>query len=119
MKRTALKRKTPLARTRMRKKAPRRVLRQLGAPAYLARVRTLPCRAVGLSRCFGPIAAHHAGPKPGVGMKCSDFETHSFCMVHHAAWHAARGPFRGWTREMRRVWADAQIAATRAALGQP
>ena len=120
MKRTPLKRRTPLARAgRLRARTPRRVVRQLGHPGHLARVRTLSCAALGMSSCFGPMAAHHAGPRPGVGMKCSDLETHPFCMTHHALWHAGRGPFKGWTREMRRVWADAQIAATRAALGQP
>lgn len=100
----------------MRRQAPRRVRREPDANAHYARVRALSCAARGLSSCFGLHEAHHAGIKPGVGMKCSYLETHCFCWLHHVAWTAHRGPFKGWTREMRRVWADAQIAATRAAL---
>lgn len=65
---------------------------------------------------WAPKHAHHAGPRPGVGMKCSDYLTHCFCDYHHRMWHTGRGPFRGWTREQRRMWADAQIAATQSQL---
>jgi len=72
---------------------------------------------VHLLECRGIIEAHHAGRR-GVGQKCSDYDTHGFCSLHHLHWHAGIGPFKGWTRQQRREWADEQILLTRERLGR-
>lgn len=78
--------------------------------AYLRRVRGLPCCARN-ERCFGPVDAHHAGARPGVGLKASDFSAIPLCRAHHDAWHAARDPF-DLPKANRRAWADARIEET-------
>lgn len=136
MKRTPLKRKTPLrTKRRMVRKAPRRLKRAGSDPAYLERVRGLPCVLVSVlawetvpnllidppftdhERCWGSIEAHHAGKRPGVGMKCSDRETHPFCHRHHQWWTDHAGWFAGWSKYRRRKWADERIAETQRKLG--
>lgn len=118
--RSRLVTRTPLARTAMRRKPTR--AKPGEDPAYLERVRGLACCARALSdkyRCSGATQAHHAGERPGVAMKCDDRETHSFCVRHHDDWHAARGPFREWTRARRRAWSDEMIARTQEAVAAP
>ena len=89
-------------------------------------MRRLPCCAIGLPypdsgvthRCHSDWhrEAHHAGKRPGTGIKCSDLETHSFCRLAHRQWHGGFGVFKGWTRAQRRAWADEAIAFTQAQL---
>lgn len=59
----------PLQRSRMRRKAPRRLSSPASDPAYLAFVRTLQCRFAltefGRFCCF-VVEAHHAGPFHGM-----------------------------------------------------
>lgn len=98
---------------------------------YLKLVRSLECLAppsntwvrttvgcIWVRACLGDVEAHHAGKRPGTGLKCSDYDTHPFCMKHHTDWHSGSGPFKGWTRQQRREWADEQIRLTRARLGR-
>lgn len=114
MKRSPLKRHKPLARSTMRRKSRRRKTTAEGR-AYMLAVKQLPCHVAPWDheRCSGGIEAHHAGPRPGVGLKCDDTETIPFCQVHHTEWHAACGIFLGWSKEDRREWADVAIAQTR------
>jgi hypothetical protein len=91
--------------------------------AYMAFIRMLPCAAAVLGRCAGRIDAHHAGEKPGVAMKAHDRTCIPLCRGHHDDFHAHRGPFAGWTKGERRVWANLQVeacelAATPEDLGQ-
>lgn len=98
MKRTALKRKTPLtARQPMRRKAtsprrsesqpkPRKADTRFRSPSYLAFVRTLPCCACDITPCD----AHHvvgiygAG---GMGLKAEDSLSMPLCRACHMELH--------------------------------
>jgi hypothetical protein len=104
-------------------------------PAYLERVRQLPCVCAAPSSmgfdvlraardrvlyvwgpCAGPVEAHHAGDRP-LGRKCGDRDTAPMCHGHHADWTAHAGPFRNETKATRREWSRTWIARTQAALG--
>lgn len=134
MKRTSqLKRRTPLKRASVVRGRGKTKTRSSSGdlvrdPEYLAAVRTLFCCAP-MTRpmsgpnkgclvrvCHGIMHAHHAGRRPGVGMKCSDLETIPLCGSHHMQWHAGSGVFIGWDKARRMAWADEQIAFTQAAL---
>jgi hypothetical protein len=106
----------PLRRTRS---APRKAITR--DAAYLRRVSELPCCRPPVligpdASCEGPMHAHHAGKRPGVGRKAADDTAIPLCSRHHAQWHEASGVFRYWTRDDRRRWASAAIEDTREAL---
>lgn len=66
----------------------------------------------------GPIDPHHTGPRP-MGRKANDDTCISLCRRCHDAWDApdfstSTGPFHGWTREQKRVWAAEQAEIHRA-----
>ena len=116
-----MKRSTPLKRYKRlnpRRKTARRS-NQLRSPEFLAFVRTLPCcmpqHMASMPMCHGRVHAHHAGRRPGTGVKAPDDTAIPLCAVHHFDWHQAAGMFHGWSREQRREWADARIAETRVA----
>lgn len=118
MKRTPIKRGKPLARrTRLAPKraTPRRSSR-VEDRGYMGAVHGLPCCARELSPCGGPLEADHAGKKSGMGRKADDTTCIPLCREHHGQRHTFNGPFRAWTAPMMRVWLDAQIADTRAAI---
>jgi hypothetical protein len=86
---------------------------------YLANVRRLPCslhRGRDGRTCNGRVHAHHAGERPGMGRKASDFTAVPLCAQHHAEWHNASGAFASLDQAQRRAWAERAIAATREAL---
>lgn len=124
MKRAALARRTPLART----SAPARKTRMLQRRAtvrrssrvvdhaHLAAVHDLPCCARDLSPCSGRIEADHAAKKIGGGRKSDDTGAIPLCQLHHRQRHSFSGPFRSWTAPVMRAWLDEQIADTRAAI---
>jgi len=85
-------------------------------PAYLANVRRLPCVLVAARSCHGRIHAHHAGPRPGMGIKSSDDTAIPLCAQHHADWHNCAGFFRLLTDVVRARWVADAIQATRARL---
>lgn len=109
-----------MARTRMKRKAPRRVEKRRHMRPYLAFIHAMPCccelgvtrdgRNVRDSMCTGAIEANHAGKKPGIGLKAPDSTCIPMCHGHHADWTEHRGLFRGWSPDDRREWADAIIA---------
>ena len=118
MKRTALIRRTPLARTSRlpaRRATPRRSERVRDV-AYMLRVKGLQCAADLLlgdgARCSGAVEADHAGIRPA-GRKADDNSCIGLCLAHHRARHDFAGVFRGWSREQMRRWLDAVIAWTR------
>lgn len=124
MKRTALARRTPMARTsapvretRMpqRRAKPRRSSRVVDR-VHLAAVHHLPCCARDLSPCSGPLEADHAAKKIGGGRKSDDTGAIPLCQLHHSQRHSFSGPFRSWTAPVMRRWLDEQIAATRTTL---
>jgi len=113
-----LRRSSRLRRTWMRPRRPRRLDTAQSNPAYLDWLHTRGCCALGLDtlgRCGGRIEAHHAGRKPGVGMKCPDDEAIALCTVHHDQLTRHVGVFAGWSRFERRQWSDAWIATMQAA----
>jgi hypothetical protein len=83
---------------------------------FLLFVKQLPCLAEGLyvqHPCGGPTEANHAGRR-GVGQKAHDETAIPLCTAHHRQWHDHRGPFRDWTAQRRRDWADGRIEETQA-----
>lgn len=121
VKRSPLRRKKP-----MRRAPPRRRTRPSPErdDGYMERVRRLPCRVwvnrtsiLSLEWCEWRMEAHHAGRKPGLAVKASDYTCIPLCRRHHAQLEERRGVFLGWTKVMVRQWSDAQIAAVQALLG--
>lgn len=112
MKRTALKRKTPLKKRRGTARRSARVRN----PAYMAFVRSLPCALLTTHQCAGPIHAHHAGMR-GFGQKASDDTCIPLCAFHHlAGWHDGFAqPFRSWSGGERFIWATGVVEQTREA----
>jgi hypothetical protein len=126
--------RTPMERTgrvNPRRETPRRVVRATGrtdevTPAereYMARVRELPCCALGQlghSACSGPPVVHHAG-RHVAGQKCSHYETIRLCDRAHKDLHD--NPGNGWTRAAGldgagvRAFEDFWIARTQRELG--
>ncbi len=115
--RKPLKRKKPMKRKRTARRSSRIRDRE-----YMDRVRSFACWAAKLTaewvyrECDGAIEAHHAGSRP-MGRKADDHTCIPLCKVHHQDWHAGAGPFKGWGRTARRLWADVCIEATQKALG--
>lgn len=109
MKRSPLRRKTPLVRRKPMRRGRRRnsyARRERFVP-YMLFVRSLPCAVwsseLDLYSCEGSIQADHAGPRP-FGRKCSDHETIPLCEYHHRCRAGISGPFEGWGREGMRAW---------------
>ena len=126
MKRSPLRRRTPMKRTRGKPGGqPKRDKRKPSVPrdaSYMGRVARLHCRVfwrlpIDTTPCGGRMHAHHAGVRPGTGIKASDYSCIPLCEWHHTEWHAVSGAFKGWTRAQRRDWSDEQIAAVQALLG--
>jgi|SRR6478609_1376931 len=113
---TPMARSKPLRRGRLRKRAlPRRLTRPGPGsdPAYLDKVRKLPCCAprislVGPEALFheGDVVAHHARGKT------NDRAAIALCWKHHGQWHDANGVFKHWTKDDRRTWSAAAIDDT-------
>jgi hypothetical protein len=113
------KTRRPLSRKHpMRKRAPRRLARGEGDPAYMAFVRTLPCAVAaesmgpGFILCEGRMHAHHAVNRARGG---KDDTCIPLCDRHHSQWHGATGVFRFLGKLQRFAWSMKQIAATQAA----
>lgn len=84
-------------------------------PWYLEAVRGLPCVVQRIHvnwPCEGRVHAHHAGRRPGVGLKAPDETAIPLCAIHHAQWHGAYGLFALMTSAERRSWADDRIEET-------
>lgn len=125
MKRTTLRRRAWLKRTRMvrrrRSTAYARRPRDLAFLGWVKLQRCLVALHTGLAvSCAGPIEADHAGDR-GYGEKCPDSESIPLCRAHHRARTDSRGFFAlaMWPGETdanrklaRREWIDARIAET-------
>lgn len=101
-----------LKRSYMVKRAPKRLKRPGTDLAYLAKVRTLPCRIDGCASTL--IHAHHAIHRSQGG---KDDVAVPLCLFHHACWHQHAGVFAGLSRMQRFAWAMQAIAVTREAVG--
>jgi hypothetical protein len=82
-------------------------------PAYLKRVRNLPCCSCGRQAFH----AHHSTAGRGIGQKASDHESMPLCHPCHHDFHAGSGRFANWDRMKRREWQDAHAEQTRLTLG--
>lgn len=96
---------------RMAPEAPKYTAFELSWFAY---VRTLPCCAAHLGRCWGPMAAAHltlSADQKGTSMKVPHDQTGPMCTRHHDFWDGRSGrkgnPFDGWSREKRYGFASA------------
>lgn len=121
MKRTAPKRRTKL---RSRRPTARRVAPdRVRSEAYKARVRALGfCSSARMpgARCEGPIEASHNdydGTK-GAGLKTSDLTCVPQCWRCHKDVAVLKGPFEGWSYEMRKQWFAEATAHTQQLLGR-
>lgn len=101
MKRTPVKRKTPLdSRTRLERTTrikPRSTTKRSKRhedPSYLAHVRRQPCLVPGCTT--RPIEAHHYGRR-GLGQRCGDDEVAPLCGLHHRGWWHDKGHLPGMT----------------------
>ena len=131
MRRTQLKRKAwPKSRTRpMRRTEPK----VTDDPAYLARVRLLPCAAIGMvefrvpcvfakgwtnHRCGGAVRAHHSLTHRRGKLKALDRNTIPVCDRAHRSVHnpIQSGPLKGFSKAQRRDWERTRVAETQAAL---
>ncbi len=114
-----LSRKTPLKRTRFKKKPARRIAeRQADAPFrdWLHREEHCVCAEAFASNnfgCYGSIEQSHAGAM-GMGMKAPEAESWAFCHNHHMEWEEHRGMFKGWSKLARREFSKAMSEATQA-----
>ena len=67
---------------------------------YLVLVATFPCRW-----CDGlPTVPHHVTFGRGFSKKACDTDTIPLCEVHHRALHDGTSPFKGWSKDQRRIW---------------
>ena len=106
MKRTPLKRKTPMRRTAM-KRGPTKVrsAKEGGDPVYLDWIRSLDCCGCNTKP---PCHPHHS-TGAGMGLKSSDREAMPLCWRCHRDFHDGKGVFDGWGRDARRVWQELQV----------
>lgn len=122
MKRSPLRRKTPLQNTRPArlpaKRAKPRRSERIRDREHLARVHDLPCWA-SLSvlghACAGSIEADHQGARPS-GRKANDDTAVPLCTLAHRQRTDWSGPWRSWDKLQMQAWLAAGIAWTRAAL---
>lgn len=127
MKRSALKRKTPLGRRPLNPSTasprkpmgrnPRRQRYTREELTYMAAVRELPCAARLLGHpCNGRMTADHAGKKSAKDRKTHVDTCIPLCWEHHLGNGRDNmgGPFKGWDRARMRRWLDWHIFRTRA-----
>lgn len=114
-----LQRRTPLARSPMKRRTSRRVARKSdGDKAYTAWIHTQPCcmEDVGGHVCrTGRIEQSHLRNMTGLGLKAPDIQSVPMCSTLHRAWEAHSVWFSGWTKEQRLAWMLERIAVTQAA----
>lgn len=116
MKRSPLKRRTPL---RARRLKPRRD-GQWRSREHLDRVKELGyCSAaalLGVTGCWSIIDPDHMGKRPGIGIKCGDDRCAPMCRRCHT-WRTDRsGAFKGWSDEQMDEFCNAAIDAAQQAL---
>lgn len=118
-----LQRTNPLRRRKAMKRGPSRrsLNRTLAAALYVRWLHTQACVLAApdwANDCAGPVQQAHArnlnGPT-GLGLKEDDLSSIPLCRHHHEQFDQYRGVFAGWTRDQRRAWMVAQIAAAHCA----
>lgn len=77
--------------------------------AYLAFIRQQQC-CIPNHDCQGPIDAHHAARRSGMGLKACDRDTLPLCRQGHIfERHPLKGYFEGWTKERVKAWESDMI----------
>jgi len=84
-------------------------------PIRLEFVKRQRCVEPGGDCAAYPCDAHHADPDTPKGRRGHDDTAIPLCRAAHQAWHDGKGPFWGWSKEMRRYWSLFQIASARQA----
>lgn len=106
-----IERRTPMARSSMKRRPARRIEAREADRPFLEFVRTLPCCSCNAP---APSEASHVtlGPnEKGMGMKVPDDQAVPHCRSCHRDWEQRRGRFAGWERDRR--WAKAAEWVTR------
>lgn len=107
MRKSPLKRKTPMKRTRIRQKPVTTRTPKLGDdPDRLTWMRKLPCCACNASP---PSHAHHS-TGAGMALKAQDSLAMPLCHVCHRALHDHTGMFRTMNRPVFKSWQAAQCS---------
>lgn len=83
--------------------------------AFVSWVKRQSCVLRQLAECYGEIEAHHAGKKPGRGLKADDRTCIPLCHKHHMELGALSGFFKGWVGDELRRWQDTLIEETQEA----
>lgn len=111
--RKPLRRTARLRATRwgIKPRRPRRLDTPQSNPLFVAWVHGEPCMMAS-DRCEGRIEAHHAGRKPGMGLKAPDDTCVPLCSRHHGDLTNHRGAFAGMSREALRALQDDWVAST-------
>lgn len=93
-------------------------------PGYLESVRALPCAVQNSPPCVGAVQAHHRitgrvgrAPVKGGDRRAHDHDSIPLCAGHHDAWHGARAPFRGMSKQERLDWEDEKVRQTQGQIG--
>lgn len=73
---------------------------------YLNYIRGLRCACEGHGECIGPVQAHHATGKKGIGTKNHDHRTIPLCSGHHTERHSLSGYFRDFHKADIREWEE-------------
>lgn len=111
MKRTPLRRSTPLRRKAWRKqRGDTKYRRRPRDGAYMGWVRWQSCcaRVFAQTPCYGNVEADHAGRR-GIGQKADDRTCIPLCRNHHRERTDFSGAFKGWTQNGMRVWLNIMI----------
>jgi len=110
-----LERRTPLARARMKRHKPK--LRDDADHAYLAHLRLQPCVVCGKLASesgtdYGNDAHHPSEGRYSLALKAPDSEAFTLCPYVtggcHYDWHHLRGFCRGWPKQKRRAFEQAE-----------
>lgn len=114
MKRSPIKRRTPIKRKRAR-----RIDRKGdGERRFTTWIHdNQRCVGHGLIAshvCSGRLEQAHARNMTGLGLKESDLNSVPMCSALHAAFDGHTAWFRGWSKEERRVWFMARVAECQA-----
>lgn len=119
MKRSPLKRKTWMRRTRTLSVARKKSAYKLRVrdTEYMLWIKQQRCCARHSSDCDGPVEADHAGRRP-TGRKSGDRSCIPLCTLHHMQRGSFSGVFRTWNQAMMRAWLEGHVLAYRAQFEQ-
>jgi hypothetical protein len=114
-----LARKTPLRRSRLKRRSPRRIAKATPEELmYRGWIHGDQCAGRytfwTTHFCTGRLEQSHERDMTGLGLKASEFRSVAMCTGLHQEWEQHRIHFAGWTKQQRRLWMVAQITASHA-----